>query len=579
LNKNILWAFKNALVSIIISVLICFCPFFLNAQQTDNSLSPSATTESSDFQRGSVAGTLTAVYEHIGIPTSLPGGTVSGALSDIKTTVDSFAPGNIAQQSTLVTVGGQVDGVATKLGTPSGSSTVTSLVDSVHTKLGTPSGGDTVVSILADILTDTDDTITLIGNPSTASSVRGEIKAVKDVVDALGSACTPESSPFSTGSSGGVFCLTSSFSLSASQVGVTIDGSNVEIDLAGQVINGNNLVDTIGINIDASAASIKNIRIKNGTIANCRRGAIILDGSSNTIQDVIIENIMITGCNGASATVHDVVSFVGAKKVIMRNCTINNNGNSAHDLTALRLNGCTRCTFEKIEVIDNAATNFSGFVLQTGTSCTSNVWSECTVRGHEASSVTGTFVGFSLESSANKNIVRSCIVSDNEAGGSTVTGFSSTSTAKNNFVSCLVHSTNSSAISAFVRGFYLSSCTQNNMFSCIASDQSSSAGTAIGFDFQSSSLCSAKECTASRNIGNSAANSMGFNQSPTSAGASGSTLNTFIKNVALANSTTATGAAGAGGQYAGFDETQVSVDGINTDLGGAWHNVALTGLV
>ena len=476
-----------------------------------------------------------------------------------------------------------------------------------------------------------------IGDPTATSPVITDVSTgIASILNSVGSDNTIAGGTTATArsvASAGTYALGDDLTTSAAVNAIEITASGVVVDLRGHTVDG----DSTGTNGITIANSLSNITIKNGRITNFDTDLIDIgtgcsnitledieiDGETNSVigidvgaggsnitlrnvfitrttddaiefgtaagssmTDSLFENVHITSCTGT-----EVIDLNECIKIKMVNCRINDNSSTASQI-AISLDTVTQSYFKDVQIISNAASPagaFTGFDLTTATACVENLFEGCSIRSNSATG--GDFTGFKIDTSSLDNVFKNCDVIANTSDFATY-GFHTLGTdannrnnARNTFISCLAHKNTSTGAATNAFGFRFLNSDDNHCIRCIASDNQASGttGAARGFEIKDSKYCTVEECSSVRNVNTSTTNpsvrSFGYHQDPTSAGStSGATgLNVFIKNIALANGTGATGIVSIGSQYSGFDETQVSVDGINTDLGGAWHNVALTG--
>ena len=389
---------------------------------------------------------------------------------------------------------------------------------------------------------------------------------------------------------------------------ITINSSKSDIVIKNGLLEGNGASGTTkGILINSSCARIKLADVR---IAQCGIAGIDIDSST----DITVENCEIIQCSTNTSSSEHILDLNSADRILIKNCRLNNNGNSSRAVTGIALTACTQCVSDTIEISGNQGSSFKGISLTTsgsessisegnkffrclidknssssttligvelitaasGDSVRANLFEQCQLIDNSA---TTTLSGFKISpttGSANKiigNIFSQCVVVRNTGTGIKgieLTGTIGTSETNNNtFLDCIVSRNNASSGAA--TGISIEGANDSTILRCIITYNTAST-TAIGIDFASGSggnNWEIKDCEISRNEGSNAANSYGIRRQ---AGAN----NLFVKNIAFLNGPS--GASTSGNQLSGVASTSVttpsSIDNINAaDL--PWTNLAL----
>ncbi|MBT3455892.1 hypothetical protein HN446_02405 [bacterium] len=206
---------------------------------------------------------------------------------------------------------------------------------------------------------------------------------------------TSSSATAVTISSAGAYLLSSDISSHSNATNVVaITGSDITLDLGGKSISGNGTSTGIGINVSSglSNITIKNgvvrnlnnsgikigagcshIRIENIAVIDCDSDGILINGTSagsgTEVNDVVINNVIVTKCNGGEDNTTSV------KGLSLNFCTQANVFNSSFDENigsideptpayGVFMTSCTGCHFENCEAIGNSALAAHGFYIE-----------------------------------------------------------------------------------------------------------------------------------------------------------------------------------------------------------------------
>lgn len=277
-----------------------------------------------------------------------------------------------------------------------------------------------------------------------------------------------------------------SFTGASGTCAISVTVSNVTIDLNGRVLAYGGVA-TSNVNGICISPGVKNIVIKNGTIAGFVGNGVNAPGTSgNNIHALKLENVtLVNNANG----------FVGnyINGGFIRNCDVNNNG-SASDTYGISLSNSSGFTIQNTNANRNVSTGAKayGFYLSACTGC----------------SVVKSVANFNQGSTETAGM---CIV---DSGGS-----------KSNYIGNCVSSSNKSINSASY-GIYLNSASEAYVQFCEAKSNMSTSGTAYGIGLIGASNCQIEGNTVSRQT-------YGIYDTE----GNGAETNIFVQNTAYQNST------------------------------------------
>jgi parallel beta-helix repeat protein len=187
-------------------------------------------------------------------------------------------------------------------------------------------------------------------------------------------------------SSPGVYCLTQNISTIGIATGITINSSNVVLDLNDYEIVGNNA----GTGILISEA-LENIQIKNGTVRNFSIGVFIVSPEDSVVSKIVIKSL--TTCNN---TLHGFL-LTRIEDILLRQCRSYNNM-----LNGFLFSDSSICILESCMANDN---NSSGYFFNNNRNAELK----------RSSSYNNGLNGV-VFSNSSQSLVDSCVSNDNSNG-------------------------------------------------------------------------------------------------------------------------------------------------------------------
>ncbi len=360
---------------------------------------------------------------------------------------------------------------------------------------------------------------------------------------------------------------------------IEITASNVILDLNNNTVSQsiNNIQSGItGIYINSN---LNNITIKNGLIRNINGNAIVVGAGCKEIR---IESIEIQVCDGIefngtlaapiiqsrikNCEINDSKKSAQGEVILLSNCTdlrveqcnLSNNGNAGYDIIGIKCINPSTCHFDRIKIINNTGSIFTGIVLDSPDRCTFN---HCTINNNSATGINNDFKGIDIFGVGNnQNYFDRCLVLENSSVGLAI-GFSVADNSENNtfirctaigqignaaigfslfgtglnnqhnfFIQCLANHNKASGSGNFAEGFLINGAHSGTLSQCRASNNSSVSDRAIGLSFRNGggSFWNIEKCVFARNTGSSDANSFGVYRLV-------GTGNMFTKNIAFNN--------------------------------------------
>lgn len=389
-----------------------------------------------------------------------------------------------------------------------------------------------------------------------------------------------------------------------------ITASNVVLDLGNHTITQGNA--TTGLVVVQVNSGLSNVIIRNGTIRsihgtgvqvlnNCARiivdnittlacdtrGIDFVGSSGNTITDSKVRNCSVIQCATSSSSTA-AVALTFCKRMVVESLYAGSNGTTNHNISTVSVTSSDKCHFKNM-IIENTTgnTTLRGILFTSATNC----WlSSCIVDSTFSMGNNPSCSGYELDTASTNNIFVGCISSQATAlsgTAATVNGFLING-ADNFFVNCYARNGNGE----FTRGFSVGAVGNRTTFiNCVGSNNNSTVNTScgfrslaatalcyirckalnqvstpnagVGFELQGTTESLVNKCTAYRNTGVNASNSIGYRQ------LSGATNITAVNNLSTLSAT----------PYSGFAAgaiNSVAATTVNSTTIGAWTNLGTT---
>jgi hypothetical protein len=174
-------------------------------------------------------------------------------------------------------------------------------------------------------------------------------------------ACTAINSLPKIITSAGNYCLTGNLTTNQNGTAISINSSNVVLDLAGWEIRNTVIGSGAGIGYNDTNGVIKNIMIKNGRVIGFNNGIMFhkTDNAGETVaQDVLIDGVTVVHNTGGTEPFQypDQGIHVDADNLIVRNCIVDSSGTAASSIAVIG---------DRVSVINNDIFNPGGDAIYT----------------------------------------------------------------------------------------------------------------------------------------------------------------------------------------------------------------------